>query len=134
MLYLIDFERDNVLGAVLWFHFSSAGLGLLLGTLQLLAWRYLSGRPQPLSGLAVDEWAFVWSQPVLLIDIPWDERSGPPLLRHIAKTIFIYLVPVFSELCVIGALLGALADIVRLVKTSMHKTVNRILHRPETDY
>jgi|GEM_PF-4364863 len=123
MLYLIDFEHDNVLGAVFWFHMASVAIGLVLGALQLLAWRRLAAQEQPLSGLAVDDWAFVWSQPVLIVDIPWDERSGPPRLSHIAKTVFIYLVPVFSELCVIGAALGAIADIVKL----MRRSVRRIL-------
>ncbi len=115
MPYLIDFQRAHVVATLLWFHAACVGVGVVIGSLQLFAWRRLAALEQPLGELAVDRWAFVWTQPVLLLDIPWEERRGPPLTRHIVQNLLIYMLPVFAELCIVGALIGALADVIKIV-------------------
>ncbi len=123
MLYLIDFENGNVLHVVLWFHIACVCVGLVVGSLQLLAWRRLAASPQPLGSLAVDQWAFVWTQPVLLIDIPWDERRDPPRARHIFTNFANYVMPVFCQVCLCGALLGALADAFKIARKALRRLI-----------
>ena len=131
MRYLIDFQRTDVVSVFLHVHLVCIAIGFVVGTLQLLAWRRLSAEEQPFDDLAVDRFAFVWTQPVLLSDIPWEERRAAPTPRHYFQAAFIYLMPVFCELCLVGAAFGALSDVIKLVRKHFRRVVRELLGWPE---